>query len=100
VFHVVGFVGMVAMFRTWNMKQVGHFGSVMAVSVGLFVFNISRTLLRVPKWNVIATAIASALAWFSLTIVAGLSIAAGKCAYESTEGLATAGGVRTIVHGL
>ena len=78
VFHVVGFVGMVWMFRKWDMKQVGHFGSVMAVGVGLFVFNIARTLLRVPKWNVVATAIASALVWFSLTVIAGLSIAAGK----------------------
>ena len=26
VFHLVGFTGMVWMFWTWNMKQVGHFG--------------------------------------------------------------------------
>ena len=36
-FHLIGFVGMVWMFNVWNMKQVGHFGSVMAVGVGLFV---------------------------------------------------------------
>jgi hypothetical protein len=100
VFHLVGFVGMVWMFRKWDMKQVGHFGTVMAVSVGLFVYNIARTLLRVPKWNVVATAIASALVWFSFTVIAGLSIAAAKCSYESAEGLATAGGVRTVVSGL
>ncbi len=100
VFHVVGFVGMVWMFKTWDMKQVGHFGSVMAVGVGLFVFNIARTLMRVPEWNVVATAIASALVWFSFTVIAGLSIAAAKCSYESTEGLATADGVRTVVSGL
>jgi len=99
-FHVVGFVGMMWMFNAWNMKQVGHFGSVMAVSVGLFVYNIARTLLRVPKWNVIATAISAALVWFSLTVLAGLSIAAAKCAYESTEGLATAEGVKEVVGGL
>ena len=29
VFHLVGFTGMVWMFWTWNMKQVGHFGSVL-----------------------------------------------------------------------
>jgi hypothetical protein len=98
--HLVGFVGMVWMFRVWDMKQVGHFGSVLALGVGLFVYNIARTLLRVPKWNVIATAIAAALTWFTLTIVAGLAIAAAKCAYESTEGLATAEGVREVVAGL
>ena len=30
-FHFVGFIGMVWMFRTRNMKQVGHFGSVLTV---------------------------------------------------------------------
>src|SRR6185503_4496287 len=60
-FHLVGFVGMVVMFRTWNMKQVGHFGTVMAVSAGLYVFNIVRTLLQIRKWNVVAVAIACAL---------------------------------------
>jgi hypothetical protein len=99
-FHIVGFAGMVWMFHTWNMKQVGHFGSVFVVGVGLFVFNIARTLCRVPKWSVVATAIAAALAWFSFTVLAGLSIAAAKCTYESTEGLAAAGGVRTIIHSL
>ncbi|MFO1514924.1 MAG: cbb3-type cytochrome c oxidase subunit I [Verrucomicrobiota bacterium] len=100
VIHVVAFAGMVWMFRKWDMKQVGHFGSAMAIGVGLFVYNLARTLLRVPKWNVIATAIASALGWFSLTVIAGLSIAAAKCSYESTEGLVTAGGVRQVVNGL
>jgi hypothetical protein len=100
LFHAVGFVGMVWMFHKWDMKQVGHFGSVMAVGVGLFVFNIARTLLRVPKWGVVATAIASSLIWFSVTILAGLFIAAAKCSYDSTEGLATADGVRTVVSGL
>ena len=99
-FHLVGFVGMVWMFWTWDMKQVGHFGSVMAVSVGLFVYNLVRTLARVPKWNVTATAIAAALGWITFTIVAGLAIAASKCAYDSETGLATAAGVSTVVSGL
>lgn len=99
-FHLVGFVGMVWMFWTWNMKQVGHFGSVMAVSVGLFVYNLVRTLARVPKWNVTATAIAAALGWITFTIVVGLAIAASKCAYDSETGLATAAGVSAVVDGL
>ena len=100
ILHLVGFIGMVWMFGKWDMKQVGHFGSVMAVGVGLFIFNIARTLLRAPKWNVVATAIASALAWFSCVVVAGLVIVAAKCSYGSTEGFATAQGVRTVVSGL
>lgn len=100
VLHVVGFIGMVWMFNAWNMKQVGHFGSTLAVGVALFIYNMARTLWRVPKWNLVATAITAALVWFALTIFAGLSIAAAKCAYEATEGLATADGVKEMLGGL
>jgi len=44
VAHLVGVAGMVVMFWTWNMKQVGHFGSVFALGVGLFVVNLVKTL--------------------------------------------------------
>ena len=57
---------------------------MLTVGVGLFVYNIVRTLLRVPRWNVIATAVASALGWLSLAVCAGLTIAVGKCSYESS----------------
>ena len=77
--HVIGFVGMVAMFLAWNMKQVGHFGSLLATGVGLFVYNLARTLVRIPRWNVVAAGIASSLGWLSLTILAGLYLAAAKC---------------------
>lgn len=100
IFHVIGFVGMVWMFRAWNMKQVGHFGSVFAVSVGMFVYNLARTLARAPKWNVIATAIVSALFWISLAILAGLSIVAGKCVYESADVLSPASPVGALARAL
>ncbi len=87
-FHLVGFVGMVWMFWIWNLQQVGHFGSAFAVGVGLFVYNLARTLRRVPRWNVVATGIASALVWLSLGVLAGLAVAAGKCTYESANTLA------------
>ncbi|MBK8001746.1 MAG: hypothetical protein IPK15_24345 [Verrucomicrobia bacterium] len=77
--HLVGFVGMVMMFLVWDMKQVGHFGSVLATGVGLFVYNLARTLARIPRWNVVAIGIASSLVWLSLTILAGLYLAAAKC---------------------
>jgi hypothetical protein len=100
VFHLVGFSGMVWMFWTWNMKQVGHFGVVLTVGVGLFVYNIARTLLRVPRWNVIATAVASALGWLSLAVCAGLTIAVGKCSYESSSVLAPGNPLGALLHGL
>ncbi len=98
--HLVGFTGMVWMFWTWNLKQVGHFGSVLAVGVGLFVYNLVRTLRRVPRWNVVATAIASALAWLSLTVLAGLSIAASKCTYESSSAFAPTNPLGALLRGL
>jgi cbb3-type cytochrome oxidase subunit 1 len=79
VAHAVGVVGMVVMFWTWNLKQVGHFGSVFALGVGLFVFNLVKTLRTIPRWNVIAFAIAAALGWLSFTVLAGLYLAASKC---------------------
>lgn len=82
-FHLIGVIGMVWMFWVWNMKQVGHFGCVLATGVGLFVYNIARTLRRVPKWNVTASAITAAITWLSLTIFAGLCIAAAKCTYSA-----------------
>lgn len=89
--HAIGFAGMVWMFKAWNMKQVGHFGSVMALGVVLFVYNITRTLFKVPKWNITASAIAAALAWLSFTIMMGLFIVAGKCFFEILENAPTAG---------
>ncbi len=89
VCHLVGFSGMVWMFWTWNLKHVGHFGSVLTVGVGLFVYNLARTLARVPRWNVIASAVASALTWLSFTVLAGLTIAVGKCSYESAATLSS-----------
>lgn len=82
-FHVIGFVGMVWMFARWNMTQVGHFGSALAFGIALFIYNIARTLWRVPKWNVIATAVASALGWIAFAVLAGLSLATAKISFDA-----------------
>jgi cbb3-type cytochrome oxidase subunit 1 len=100
LFHLVGFTGMVWMFWTWNLKQVGHFGSVLAVGVGLFCYNLFRTLLRVPRWNFVATAVISALSWLSLVVLAGLMIATGKCSFESATTLAAANPLGWLLRGL
>jgi hypothetical protein len=98
--HCVGFIGMVWMFQTWNMKQVGHFGSVLALGMGLFAYNLARTLARVPKWNVTATAVAAALSWISLAGLSGLAIATAK-SFNDTEALASsAAPVGPLIHGL
>ena len=99
-FHVVGFAGMVWMFWRWDLKQVGHYGSVFAFGVGLFAYNVGRTLLRVHRWNVIATAVASAVFWLGCAVLAGLCVAAAKCSYESAALLSPASFVGGMVNGL
>jgi hypothetical protein len=100
ILHVAGFTGMVWMFWTWNMKQVGHFGSLLAAGVVLFVYNIARTLFRASRSNVVAASIACSLGWLSLTVCAGLMITASKCSYESAAALSSASPLGAFVHGL
>lgn len=100
VFHLVGFVGMVWMFWIWNLKQVGHFGTVLAVGVGLFIYNIARTLLRVPRWNVVATGVASALFWLGAAVTAGLIIVAGKSVYDVDGSPALSGWAAVLIDGV
>lgn len=80
--HLVSVAGMVWMFWIWDMKQVGHFGSGLALGIALFVWNLVRTLRRVRGWTVISFGIASTLFWLATVIVAGLAVAAGKGTYE------------------
>jgi cbb3-type cytochrome oxidase subunit 1 len=82
-FHVAGFVGMVLAFHVWNMKWVGWFGSLFATGICLFIYNIVRTLLRIPKWNTVAASIASSIGWILFGITAGLFITAGKTGHGS-----------------
>ena len=82
-FHIIGLVGMVWMFRVWDLKQLSRFGMILAAGVALFIYNIGRTLWRAPHWTVTACALSSMLAWISLTVLAGLSIALGKVTAES-----------------
>jgi hypothetical protein len=98
--HVVGFIGMVWMFDHWNMKQVGHFGCILFMGVCLFVYNLARTLARVPRWTVTATGVAAALVWLSLTVTAGLCLATAKCSYEAAGSASTATWLGALLHGL
>jgi len=82
------------------MKQVGHFGCVIFLGVCLFVYNLARTLLRVPRWTVTATGVTAALAWLSLTVTAGLCLATAKCSYEAADSVSAATWVGALLHGL
>lgn len=87
--HVIGFTGMVWSFWSFNMAQVGAFGSLLTLGVGLFVFNLARTLAKVKGWNPIKFGIASALFWLASTVSAGLFLTASKCwSFSSFQPLA------------
>jgi hypothetical protein len=76
--HAVGFVGMVWAFWDFNMTRVGWFGALLTIGVGLFVFNLTRTLATVKGWHAIKLGIASALFWLAVTVLAGLLLVATK----------------------
>lgn len=98
--HLIGFAGMVWMFWEWNLKQVGHFGSVLALGVALGIYNLLRTLGRAPRRSWITFAVASALFWLGATLTVGLGIAAAKCTYESAARLSPASPLGALVHAL
>jgi hypothetical protein len=77
--HLIGVPGMVCMFLKWDFKQIGHFGSVFGIGVILFVYNMARTLARIPRWTPIAFGIATGIGWMLVTMSAGLFIACAKC---------------------
>jgi len=76
--HVAGFTGMVWAFWNLNPALVGAFGSLLALGIGLFVFNLARTLAKVKGWNAIKFGIGSALFWLASAVAAGLVLAASK----------------------
>lgn len=81
--HVAGVTGMVLAFHAWNMKYVGWAGSIFATGVCLFIYNIVQTLWRIPRWNVVALSVTSALLWILLTITVGLLMAADKTGHAA-----------------
>lgn len=85
VIHAVSVGGMVWMFWVWDMKQVGHFGSGLALGVGMFTWNLVRTLRRVRGWTPVSLGIASVLFWLGTTITAGLALSAAKSTYELVD---------------
>jgi hypothetical protein len=48
----------------------------------LFAYNLVRTLVRVPRWSVVASAICCVLFWFSAVVLAGLTIVSAKSMAE------------------
>jgi hypothetical protein len=77
--HAIGVAGMVTMFWVWNLKEVGHFGSALALGVGLFIYNLARTMKAAPRRDGVWLGLASVLVWLGFTILTGLYLATSKC---------------------
>ncbi len=100
VVHLVSVVGMVWMFWVWDMKQVGHFGSGLAVGVGLLLWNLGRTLWRARRWTVVSVGVGSALCWLAAVVGVGLALSAAKSTYELTGRPEIAGWLSVTLAGL
>ncbi len=77
--HTIAVPGMVAMFWVWNMKQVGHFGSLFGLGVILFSVNIISAVRRAQRRSAVSLGIGLAIGWLVITMLAGLFLASAKC---------------------
>lgn len=71
IFHVIGVAGMVTSFWFWNFRWVLWFGSSVSIGLGIFTYNIFRTLKPVKKRDIMAVHLRTALFYLALTFLAG-----------------------------
>jgi hypothetical protein len=76
--HLAGWIGMVWMFREWNMGGVLVCGMIFGLGACLFAVNLGLTLRRAPGGGLVRVGVGSALGWLVLTVLAGLLMAADK----------------------
>ncbi|MCU0771042.1 MAG: hypothetical protein MUE94_04615 [Verrucomicrobia bacterium] len=98
--HAVAVPGMVWSFWHWNLKQVGHWGSIFALGVTLLLLNVGWTAIRSRRWNPVSAGMGSALGWLLAAAMAGLALAASKCSYESLERLSAGNPLAMTLRGL
>ncbi|MBI4027896.1 MAG: hypothetical protein HY360_23125 [Verrucomicrobia bacterium] len=70
-FHAIGVIGMVAGFWFWNFKTLLWFATLVSVGLALFIYNLLRTLRRVPRQDAVSVHIATSLIYLALTFLAG-----------------------------
>ena len=76
--HAAAVPGMIHSFLQWDMTMLGHFGSAVALGIGLFAINIYRTVGRSGQRDPVAWALVLAATWLSLTVLAGLVLTANR----------------------
>lgn len=76
--HAVGVPGMVYSFWQWDLTLLGHFGAAVGLGVGLFSFNIWRTLAASGRRGTVARSLGLMATWLFLTVAIGLLLAANR----------------------
>ena len=76
--HLAAVVGLVWSFWSWQMLAAIASGALLTVGVGLFVYNLARTLRKRRHWDLASATFAAVLGWLMLTVLAGLYLAASK----------------------
>ncbi len=69
--HATGVTGMVASFWIWNFHVLLWFGSLVAAGLSLFIYNMARTLRKMPAHDLVSIHLATALAYLAITFLAG-----------------------------
>ena len=76
--HLIGFSGMVLMFWIWNVKQIGHFGSIFATGVVMFAWNVRKTWKQHQVKDPAVFGMLSSVAWLVVAMLAGLYLSCAK----------------------
>lgn len=76
--HTIGVLGMVVMLWRWDLAQIGHFGTLVAIGAGLFTYSIRRIVRTSQHRSLVATSLNAAALWLLLTVLLGLVLAANR----------------------
>lgn len=76
--HAAGVPGMVWSFWRWDMAQLGHFGTAVALGVSLYAHNVWRTVRTSGRTGLVANSLRISAGWLVLTVVTGLVLAANR----------------------
>lgn len=69
--HAIGVAGMVYSFWFWQLRLLIWFGSFVSVGLSLFIYNMARTLRKIPRHDLVSVHVATALGYLVLTFLAG-----------------------------
>ncbi|HEX2862339.1 MAG TPA: hypothetical protein VHN79_11895 [Lacunisphaera sp.] len=76
--HALGVPGMVWSFWRWDLAQLGHFGTAVALGIALYVQNVWRTVRASGRLGLVGASLRMSAGWLALAVVVGLVLAANR----------------------